>query len=49
LASVVSRVRALIEVAGFVEDGDPRLAAIVGVEAAPIVIGGFAVPVGDEA
>jgi chorismate mutase/prephenate dehydratase len=42
-------VRALIEVAGFVEDGDPRLAAIVGVEAAPIVIGGFAVPVGDEA
>jgi hypothetical protein len=43
-----SAIRALIEVEGLVTDDDPRLAAIAGLEAAPVVIGGFAVPVGDE-
>jgi chorismate mutase/prephenate dehydratase len=36
--------RALVEVAGLVEDDDPRLAAITGLDAPPSVIGGFAVP-----
>jgi len=44
-----SSIRALVEVEGLVTDDDPRLAAIAGLEAAPVVIGGFAVPVGDEA
>lgn len=37
-------IRALIEVEGFVEDTDPRLAAISGLDAPPVVIGAFAVP-----
>ena len=39
-----SAIRALVEVEGFVEDTDPRLAAIAGRIAPPVVIGGFAVP-----
>ena len=39
-----SAIRALVEVEGFVEDTDPRLAAIAGLIAPPVVIGGFAVP-----
>jgi chorismate mutase len=34
----------LVEVEGLVEDTDPRLAAIAGVDMPPVVIGGFAVP-----
>jgi chorismate mutase len=37
-------IRALVEVEGLVVDDDPRLSAIAGVEAPPVVIGGFAVP-----
>jgi len=40
-------IRALVEVEGLVEDDDPRLAAIAGLEAPPVVIGGFAVPLGE--
>lgn len=42
-------IEALIEVAGLVQDNDPRLAAIAGLEAPPVVIGGFATPLGDNA
>jgi chorismate mutase len=35
---------ALVEVEGLVADGDPRLAAIAGLEVPPVVIGGYAVP-----
>ena len=44
-----SRLYALVEVEGLVADDDPRLAAIVGLEAPPVVIGGYAVPLEDEA
>jgi chorismate mutase-like protein len=37
-------VQVLAEVEGFVQDDDPRLAAITGLEALPVVIGAFAVP-----
>ncbi|MCB5945464.1 chorismate mutase [Acidocella sp. KAb 2-4] len=40
-----THLHALVEVAGLVEDADPRLAAIGGLEAPPVAIGGFAVPV----
>ena len=39
-----TRIRALVEVEGLVEDDDPRLAALVGLDAPPVAIGGFAVP-----
>jgi chorismate mutase-like protein len=42
-------IRALIEVEGLVEDDDPRLAAIAGLDAPPAVLGGFAMPLGDLA
>jgi len=42
-----ARIRALVEVDGLVEDDDPRLAAIMGAEAPPVVIGGYAVPLSD--
>ena len=38
---------ALVEVEGFIEDTDPRLNAIAGLNAPPVVIGAFAVPLGD--
>jgi chorismate mutase/prephenate dehydratase len=41
--------RALVEVEGLIADDDPRLAAIVGVEAPPVVVGGYAVPLGEGA
>jgi len=41
-------IRALVEVDGLVEDDDPRLAAIAGLDAQPAVLGGFAVPLGDH-
>jgi chorismate mutase len=41
-------IRVLIEVDGLVEDDDPRLAAIQGLDAPPIVIGGFAVPLSEN-
>ncbi len=44
-----TRIRALVEVEGLVEDDDPRLEAIAGVDAPPVVIGGFAVPLGEGA
>jgi len=44
-----TRIRALVEVAGFLGDDDPRLAAISGLDAPPVVIGGFAVPYGEAA
>jgi chorismate mutase-like protein len=37
-------IRALVEVEGLVEDDDPRLAAITGLNAPAIVLGGYAVP-----
>ena len=43
-----TRITALVEVDGLVEDNDPRLAAIAGLEAPPVVIGGYAVPLGDN-
>jgi chorismate mutase / prephenate dehydratase len=44
-----SRLWALVEVEGLVADDDPRLAAIAGLEAPPVVIGGYAVPLDDAA
>ncbi len=41
-------VRALVEVDGLVADDDPRLAALTGLEEPAAVIGGFAVPLGEE-
>jgi len=41
------RIQVLVEVEGLVEDDDPRLAAIAGLDAPAVVIGGFAVPLGD--
>ncbi|MDD2794945.1 chorismate mutase [Acidocella sp.] len=38
---------ALVEVEDFIEDTDPRLSAIAGLNAPPVVIGAFAVPLGD--
>jgi chorismate mutase len=38
------RLCALVEVEGLVADDDPRLAAIAGLQAPPVVIGGYAVP-----
>ena len=43
------RLYALVEVEGLVADDDPRLAAIEGLEAPPVVIGGYAVPLGEAA
>ncbi len=40
-------IRALVEVEGLVEDHDPRLAAIAGLNGAPVVIGGYAVPLAE--
>ncbi|HEY6434159.1 MAG TPA: chorismate mutase, partial [Acetobacteraceae bacterium] len=40
---------ALVEVAGFVADDDPRLARLGAVLRTPVVIGAYAVPVGDGA
>jgi chorismate mutase len=40
-------IRALVEVETLVEDDDPRLAAITGLDAPPVVIGGYATPLGD--
>ncbi len=40
---------ALVEVAGFVADDDPRLARLGAVLRTPVVIGAYAVPVGTEA
>jgi hypothetical protein len=42
-----TKIRVLVEVEGLVEDDDPRLAAIAGLDARPVVIGGFAVPLGE--
>ncbi len=39
---------ALVDVAGFVADGDPRLAAIPDLERPPVVLGAYAVPVDGE-
>jgi chorismate mutase/prephenate dehydratase len=44
-----ARIRALVEVEGLVDDDDERLAAIAGLDAPPVVIGGFAVPLGEGA
>jgi chorismate mutase len=44
-----NQISALVEVDGLVAEGDPRLAAIAGLEGPPVVIGGYAVPVGDAA
>ncbi len=44
-----NQINALIEVDGLVAEDDPRLAAIAGLEAPPVVIGGYAVPFGDGA
>ena len=41
-------VRALVEVEGLVADDDPRLAALAAAEAPAAVIGGFAVPLGED-
>jgi chorismate mutase len=38
---------ALVELEGFIEDSDPRLPAIAGLNAPPVVIGAFAVPLGE--
>jgi len=40
-------IRALVEVEGLVEDDDPRLAAITGLDAPAAVLGGYAVPLAD--
>ncbi len=42
-----SAILALAELEGFVEDTDPRLATIAGLNTPPVVIGAFAVPMGD--
>lgn len=42
-----TQISALVEVEGLVAENDPRLAAIAGLEGAPVVIGGYAVPLGD--
>jgi chorismate mutase len=39
--------RALADVAGFIEDADPRLAAVSAVLRPPVVLGAYASPVGD--
>ena len=44
-----SQISALVEVEGLVTDDDARLGAIAGLEAAPMVIGGYAVPLGETA
>ncbi len=41
--------QALVDVAGFVSDGDPRLKLLKSVLRAPVVLGAYAVPVGDAA
>jgi chorismate mutase-like protein len=43
-----ARLRALAEVDGLVADDDARLAAVAGLDGPPVVIGGYAVPLGDE-
>jgi chorismate mutase len=40
---------ALVEVEGLIADDDPRLAAVAGLEAPPVVIGGYAAPLDAEA
>jgi len=42
-----TQISALVEVAGLVADDDARLAAISGLEGPPVVIGGYAVPLGE--
>ena len=44
-----SRIRALVEVDGVIEDEDPRLAAIAGLEGKPFVVGAYAMPYVEEA
>jgi chorismate mutase-like protein len=44
-----TQISALVEVEGLVAEDDPRLAAIAGLEAPPKVIGGYAVPLGENA
>ncbi len=44
-----SQISALVEVEGLVADDDARLAAISGLEAPPMVIGGFATPLAETA
>jgi hypothetical protein len=44
-----TQISALVEVEGLVADDDPRLAAIAGLEAPPVVIGGYAMPFGESA
>jgi chorismate mutase/prephenate dehydratase len=41
--------RALADVAGFVEDADARLRAVRSVLRPPVVLGAYAIPVGDPA
>jgi chorismate mutase len=43
-----SRISALVEVEGLVEDTDPRLSAIAGLDAPPMVIGGYATPLRED-
>ena len=43
-----TRISALVEVDGLVAEDDPRLAAIAGLEAPPVVVGGYAVPLGEN-
>lgn len=40
-------VRALVEVEGLLADADPRLATIAGLDAPPVVIGGYATPLAE--
>ncbi len=42
-----SRLLALVEVEGLVADDDPRLAAIAGLDAPPLAVGGYAVPLSE--
>ena len=44
-----ARIRVLAEVEGMVGDDDSRLTAIAGLDRPPVVIGGFAVPLGEDA
>ncbi len=42
-----SRLLALVEVEGLVDDSDPRLAAIAGLDVPPQVAGGYAIPISE--
>ena len=43
-----ARISALVEVEGLLEDNDPRLSAIAGLDAPAVVIGGYAVPLSEN-